>query len=539
VYLWSMKKLPLGRQDFSEIINEDLLYVDKTDRVYNLIEQGKLYFLSRPRRFGKSLLISTFRHLFEGKKELFKDLYLGKSTDYKFEKYPVLQFNFAKLGHKVEDLEEKLNRLVLEYAVDFDIPITPTSLSENFTTLVEGISEKGKPVVLLIDEYDKPIIDFIVEIDKAKINRNVLRDFFSPLKDLDSQGHLHFLFITGVSKFSRVSLFSDLNNLFDLSKAPLANDLLGITQDELEDNFKEHIDFGIEHFKISKDDFLQAVKDWYNGYSTDGKVTLYNPHSLLLFFTNYEFDNYWFATGTPTFLVETIRKQYVNPKELEEIEVDNYFFDSFSLEHLDVVGLLYQTGYLTLKKVIRGIYRTRYFLGYPNLEVRHSMMHNLVQAFSYKTKSVVSSAMVRMQRGMEEGNIEIFIQQLKVILSDISYHLHPKKSKKETEAEALFKMWEGYFQTIIYLVTSYMDMTVQSEVTKHKGRLDLIAQTEDFIYLMEFKLDGTSADAIEQIKNREYAAAYENSTKKVFLVGVNFSKEERNVESWECEVWER
>jgi hypothetical protein len=167
------------------------------------------------------------------------------------------------------------------------------------------------------------------------------------------------------------------------------------------------------------------------------------------------------------------------------------------------------------------------------------MMHNLVQAFSYKTKSVVSSAMVRMQRGMEEGNIEIFIQQLKVILSDISYHLHPKKSKKETEAEALFKMWEGYFQTIIYLVTSYMDMTVQSEVTKHKGRLDLIAQTEDFIYLMEFKLDGTSADAIEQIKNREYAAAYENSTKKVFLVGVNFSKEERNVESWECEVWER
>jgi hypothetical protein len=158
-----MKNLPLGRQDFSEIINENLLYVDKTDRVYNLIEQGKLYFLSRPRRFGKSLLISTFRHLFEGKKELFKELYLGKSTDYAFEKYPVLQFNFAKLGHKVENLEEKLNRLVLEYAVDFDIPITPTSLSENFTNLVKGISEKGKSVVLLVDEYDKPIIDFFTE----------------------------------------------------------------------------------------------------------------------------------------------------------------------------------------------------------------------------------------------------------------------------------------------------------------------------------------------------------------------------------------
>jgi hypothetical protein len=524
-----------------------LLYVDKTKQVYNLVQKGSLYFLSRPRRFGKSLLISTFRHLFEGKKELFKDLYLGKSTDYGFEKYPVLQFNFAKLGHKVEDLEEKLNRLVLEYAVDFDIPITPTSLSENFTTLVEGISEKGKPVVLLIDEYDKPIIDFIVEIDKAKINRNVLRDFFSPLKDLDSQGHLHFLFITGVSKFNRVSLFSDLNNLMDLSKAPLASDLLGITQKELEHSFEKYIEVATQKMNIPKAELLKWIKDWYNGYSYDGQVTLYNPFSLLTFFTNYQFDNYWFETGTPTFLVETIRNEYVNPRELESVEVDNYFFNSFSLEQLDIIGLLYQTGYLTIKEATYDFSGSTYVLGYPNIEVRHSMIYNLAQAYAYKTKSIVSSAMVKMKRGLEKGNVEVFIQQVKIILSDISYHLHPttrkgklqKTNNKETEAEALFKMWEGYFQTIIYLVTSYMDMTVQSEVTKHKGRLDLIAESHDYIYLMEFKLDGTSTDAIEQIKNREYAAAYENSTKKVFLVGVNFSKEEKNVESWECEVWER
>jgi hypothetical protein len=534
-----MKKLPLGRQDFSEIINENLLYVDKTDRVYNLIEQGKLYFLSRPRRFGKSLLISTFRHLFEGKKELFKDLYLGKSTDYKFEKYPVLQFNFADFGHKVENLEEELVNQIQLYAKEFGIDVGSTSLSAQFIALVKGIAKKGKPVVLLIDEYDKPIIDFIVEIDKAKINRNVLRDFFAPLKGLDKEGHLHFLFITGVSKFSRVSLFSDLNNLMDLSKAPLASDLLGITQNELEHSFEKYIEVATQKMNIPKAELLKWIKDWYNGYSYDGQVTLYNPFSLLTFFTNYQFDNYWFETGTPTFLVETIRNEYVNPKELEHFEVDNYFFNNYSLEQLDIIGLLYQTGYLTIKEATYDVSGSNYVLGYPNIEVRHSMIYNLAQAYAYKTKSIVSSAMVKMKRGLEKGNVEVFIQQVKIILSDISYHLHPKKSKKETEAEALFKMWEGYFQTIIYLVTSYMDMTVQSEVTKHKGRLDLIAQTEDFIYLMEFKLDGTSADAIEQIKNREYAAAYENSTKKVFLVGVNFSKEERNVDSWECEVWER
>jgi hypothetical protein len=532
-----MKYLPLGRQNFEDIIKEDLLYVDKTKQIYNLVSSGSLYFLSRPRRFGKSLLISTFQHLFEGKKELFKDLYLGKSTDYAFETYPVLQFNFADFGHRVENLEEELINKIELYAKSFDIEVGTTSLSTKFTNLVIGIAEKGKPVVLLIDEYDKPIIDFFTEVDKAKVNQNILRAFLSTLKGLDVQGYLKFLFITGVSKFSKVSLFSDLNNLMDLSKSPLTNDLLGITQAELEANFDAHINLGVNKFKITKEAFLKAVKDWYNGYSYDGKVTLYNPFSLLTFFRNYQFDNYWFETGTPTFLVETVRNEYINPRELESVMVDNYFFNSFSLEDLDIIGLLYQTGYLTIKEATFGLTGSSYVLGYPNIEVRHSMIYNLVQAYAFKSKSIISSAMVQMKKGLENGEIEGFIKQLKIILSDISYHLHPK-DKQKSEAE-LFKMWEGYFQTIIYLVTSYMDLTVQTEVTKHKGRLDLIAQTENYIYLMEFKLDGTSTDAIEQIKNRKYAAAYENSIKTVFLVGVNFSKTERNVESWESIVWKR
>ena len=532
-----MKKLPLGRQNFEEIINEDLLYVDKTDRVYNLIEQGKLYFLSRPRRFGKSLLISMFRYLFEGKKELFKDLYLGKSTDYEFEKYPVLQFNFAAYGHKVENLEEVLNHEIEKYADEFKIELNEVSLGNKFKALVEGISEKGKPVVLLIDEYDKPIIDFLTQYDKARVNQEILRNFFSPLKDLDSQGHLHFLFITGVSKFSRVSLFSDLNNLMDLSRDPLSNDLLGITQSEMEFYFANYLKELTQKYQMSLSELLKDIKAWYNGYSFDGETKLYNPFSLLTFFHKKQFGNYWFTTGTPTFLVETIRNEYFAPKDLEDIEVHEHFFDRFSLEHLDIVGLLYQTGYLTIKSVQHSVYDTQYLLGYPNIEVQRSLEHNLVEAFTYKTTSAVSNALVKMQRGLKTGDIDLFMQFLKIILSDLKYNWQPPRQYKN-EAE-LFKMWEGYFHAILYVITSYMNMSIKAEVQHNKGRVDLIAEVEAFIYLMEFKLDGTSSDAIEQIKNREYAAAYENSTKKVFLVGVNFSKEERNVESWECEVWER
>jgi len=336
-------------------------------------------------------------------------------------------------------------------------------------------------------------------------------------------------------------LFSDLNNLTDLSiEDPLSNDLLGITQSELLSYFDSYIDEISRHTKYPKNELLKHIKDWYNGYSFDGEIFVYNPFSLLTFFHKKHFGNYWFVTGTPTFLVEKIRSEGLNPRELEDLVVNEEFFHKFSLKHLDIRGLLFQTGYLTLKRIQRRIYGSRYYLDYPNLEVKRALTHNLVEAFTYKKTSVVSIALVKMEQGFEEGKIEKFIEQLKIIIADIAHHLHPqKRNKKVNDEDELFKMWEGYFHTIVYLVTSYMKMYVQSEVTKHKGRLDLVAETDDFIYLMEFKLDGSSENAIEQIKTREYATTYKNSEKTVFLVGVNFSKEERNVESWECEVWER
>lgn len=533
-----MKKLPTGRQNFEAIVKENLLYVDKTRQIYNIVNSGNLYFLSRPRRFGKSLLVSIFRYLFLGRKDLFKDLYLGKETDYNFEAYPVLQFNFSNYGHQVERLEEHLKDTIQSYAKEFDIELNTTSLALSFQSLIEGISEKEKPAVLLLDEYDKPITDFLTQYEKAKINQKILRDFFSPLKDLDAQGHLRFMFITGVSKFSKVSLFSDLNNLTDLSiNDPRSTDLLGITHQELQDNFGEYIEEIAKVFEISPKELLVAIKNWYNGYSYDGGIRLCNPYSLLNFFEKRHFANYWFATGTPTFLVETIRNSGINPKSLEDIIVDGAFFDRFSLKDLAMPGLLFQTGYLTIQKIERDIYKTEYFLGFPNLEVRRSMMRNLAEAFTYQNSSRVAESLLKMQRGLNNGNLTLFFEQLTIILSNLKYNWQPPKQYK-TQAQ-LFQMWEGYFHAVMYVIMAYMQMYVEAEVSHHKGRLDLIAETKDYLYLMEFKLDEPIEDAIAQIRNRQYILPYRNSPKTVFLVGVNFSKEERNVESWEAEKWEK
>jgi len=532
-----MKKLPVGLQNFANIIQDDWLYVDKTEAVHRVLTSGNLFFLSRPRRFGKSLLVSTFRHLFGGKRELFKDLYIGKHTDYDFEEYPVLQFNFASLGYKVNDLEELLIEQLQQHADGFGVVVNASNLSGIFKGLVEKIAEKGKPVVILIDEYDKPIVDFLKNTEKAKENQAVLRRFFSPLKDLEARGHLRFLFITGVSKFSKVSLFSDLNNLKDLSISEFSHDLLGITHSEMLDNFAPFIEVAAQKYKMSKTEILEGIKLWYNGYSYDGKTWLYNPFSILNFFGEYKFRNYWFATGTPTFLVETIRDQHIVPQELEDVKVSDTFFDKFSLEKIEMVGLLFQTGYLTIKEIKQRGFERSYILNYPNLEVRRAFVHNLLEAFSFQPASTVGGALINMQEGLETGKPQLFVEQLTILLSDISYHLLPPAKKTNGKLIKPFEVWEGYFHTIIYLATSFMGLYVQVEITKHQGRLDLIAETEDFLYLMEFKLDEPAKNAIAQIKARQYAAAYQNSTKSVYLVGIGFSKEMRNVETWEAEIW--
>ena len=534
-----MKKLPIGLQNFERIIKDDFLYVDKTRQIYDLIREGRLYFLSRPRRFGKTLLISTLKEIFKGNKDLFKGLYIAEQTDYDWQPYPILQFSFAKLTTKPDQFEDHLMQEISLNCQLFNIQLLAKDLAGQVHELVRKIAAQGKPVVFLVDEYDKPIIDYLTQKQAANSNRKVLKNFFSPLKDLEEQGHLQFLFITGVSKFSKVSIFSDLNNLTDLTIETKASDVVGLTQEEVVTYFDSHIQQSAKELALSEEKLLEGLKIWYDGYSFDGKTFLYNPFSILNFFRKSEFGNFWFATGTPTFLVETLRDKRLEIQKLEGQEVSPAFFDKFTLENLDIYSLLFQTGYLTIKKTRRRGWQLRYTLGYPNEEVRQSFVHNLLEAFTYQPTSIVSNVLVRMEDALDEGDVATFVEQLKVLLSDISYHLFPRGKKEPAPADEAksFTAWEGYFQTIIYLVCAFLNLTVQAEVTKHKGRIDLLAATEDFLYLMEFKLEESAATAIAQIKAREYAQAYKNSPKRVFLVGVGFGKEERNVESWKVEEW--
>lgn len=536
-----MKLLPIGRQHFAGIIREGLLYVDKTKQIYEMIATGNLYFLSRPRRFGKSLLLSTLREIFEGNKDLFKGLYIGEQTDYNWKKHPVLHFNFAKLETSPELFEKSLQAELALQGKNFNLQLTAKGLKAQLVELITAISKQQTAVVILIDEYDKPIIDYLTKKEKANQNRTILRKFFSPLKDLEAKGHLRFLFITGVSKFSRVSSFSDLNNLTDLTLDLLSADLVGITQAEVLQYFESHIEHSAQKLGMPKQQLLKGIQLWYDGYSYDGKTFLYNPFSLLNFFRQSEFGNFWFATGTPTFLVETIRNKNIQPSKIENKEVSPAFFDKFEIDNLDLYGLLFQTGYLTIKKRERIGFQSFYTLGYPNEEVRQAFNNNLLEVFTYKVPSTVNPALVLIYKSLQSGNIAQFVDQLKILLADISYHLHPKGKKvaKEKGKAKIFMAWEGYFHTIIYLICTFLNLYVQTEITKHQGRLDLLVETDDFLYLMEFKLDKPAVDAIAQIKSRQYLQAYTNSDKQILLVGIGFSQEEKNVVSWEVEKWKR
>lgn len=543
-----MKALTTGKQNFELIIKNNLLYVDKTRHVYALLRRGSLYFLSRPRRFGKSLLVSVLSEIFKGRKGLFEGLYIAEQTDYDWPVHPVLHFNFAKFGHHVTDFEALLKEDLKKRAATLGISLNSSNLSQQVEDLVTALFHQQGSVVFLVDEYDKPMIDFLTNTVQAKTNQEIIRNFFAPLKDLEYKGYIKFLFVTGVSKFSKVSIFSDLNNLTDLTIDPIGNDLLGITQQELEENFEPYLQEIATQLKLSRRILLQHIKEWYNGYSWDGATLLYNPYSLLNFFEKRRFTNYWFTSGTPTFLVEIIRNTGINPITLESNRFLELHFDNFSIERLDIYNLLFQTGYLTIKNVEFTAIGVEYALGYPNKEVKQSFVYNLMEAFTFQSFNIIGQALIHIQKALKKGQVEVFIDQLKILLSDVSYHLMPKRARpknqeteEESKAKALknFEAWEGYFQTIIYLITAFLGFSVQTEITKHKGRLDLVAETQNFLYIMEFKLEESAEDAIQQIKDRAYLTSYKNSPKTILLVGVNFSKEEKNVQHWIMEEWTR
>jgi hypothetical protein len=511
-YNIEMKNLPLGIQTFSEIIEKNYLYIDKTRDIYNLLAQGgKYYFLSRPRRFGKSLTISTLYDLFSGNKELFNGLWIQDKIQW--EKYPVIHIDFTTVAYETNELlkksiEEKLEK----FANQYNIQLTSINYKTRFAELMEKLaSSTNRKVVILIDEYDKPIIDKINEPDIAYKNREILKEFYSILKSSDK--YIKFVFLTGVSKFSKVSIFSGLNNLRDITLSLHFSTMLGYTEEEMLHYFKDRLD-------AFDKNVMNTIRKWYNGYSWDGRNFVYNPHSILSFFMEERFDNYWFDTGTPTFLIKSIKEKDIPISEFENIEADNMVFESYDIDNIELTSLLFQTGYLTVKKRTVIEDETTYHLSYPNKEVREAFLKHLLKDFT--KKRLVSSLKIlkKLKSSLHRSDLDTFFSTIKSLFSSIPYNMVVDR--------------EGYYHSIIYILLRLTGITIQGEPETNIGRIDAVAETEKHIYIMEFKI-GTAEEALNQVKEKKYYEPFLTSDKSIILVGIGIDTGKRNITSYTSE----
>ena len=510
-----MKNLPIGVQSLSEIRARNCVYVDKTQLVKQLATTGKYYFFSRPRRFGKSLLISTLKELYLGNKAVFEGLWIENNWDWS-KKNPVIHISFDDVDYQGLGLNDAILEQLDECAALYDIILEKITLKSKFRELLAALSTQYGKVVILIDEYDKPIIDFLEkeEIDLAKENRLVLRDFYSILKNADNQ--LELLFITGISKFTKVSLFSHLNNLKDITLNEKYAALTGYTQAELEFNFDDYLLSCEKKLNISRETLLNEMKIWYNGYSWDGVTKVYNPFGTLNFLDDQTFRNHWFSTGSPDFLIQQMRRlTYYN---VENAIVNDRILDKYDLENLTLIPLLFQTGYLTVKKLDR--MTGDMVLDYPNKEVRESMYEFLIDDVSRNPQRVHTGLTIK---DLEKAFVTRDLEKVKTILDSLLADL---------PVEAYSKQTEGLFHGLIHLVFKYLGVFVNSEVHSSKGHADSVVQTLTDVYIFEFKFNKTAQEGIEQIKKKDYAAPYRASDKVITGIGVNFSTDKKGIDDW-------
>lgn len=497
-----MKKLPIGIQTFAKIIEDDYLYIDKTKAIFNIIQEGEVYFFSRPRRFGKSLLVSTLKEIFSGNQELFKGLYIYDKI--KWKKYPIIRFDFSFITYSksIEIFEESLGRVLQDHAEEYGVALTAGNIRDRFKELIRKLSSINQ-VVILVDEYDKPIIDFMDEPETAKRNRKVLREFYSVLKGADE--YLRFVFLTGVTKFSKVSIFSGLNNIRDITLSEEFATLPGITKEEMKHAFKDRIPQLCAKENLSEKELFDKIKRWYNGYSWNGVDRVYNPTSLLYLFEEKKFGTFWFSTGTPTFLIETIRKYQYEIPSLEKIKMYDFALDSYDVDQLDVNALLFQAGYLTIQEAAKKRESIIYTLSCPNYEVKHALIHYIMADFIQKPVSTITPLYIDLLDALEEKKIDHFIIILKSIFAKIPYTLHLPE--------------EAYYHSLFYLLLTLLGAKIDLEVLTDKGRIDAILELDDCIYVIEFKR-GSAEEAVKQIENKKYYESYLNSGKEVFLLGV-------------------
>ncbi len=501
-------KYPIGHQDFRKIREEGFHYVDKTEHVCRLIENGGYLFLSRPRRFGKSLTVATMHELYSGSEELFEGLWAGAHWDFVGKRRPVLWFRFAQLDYDAKGVTRALREDVTTKAEQHGLSLAPDlTLKDAFRKLIEevaGADPSGR-VVVLIDEYDKPITDYVDDIPKAEANRDELRGFYGVLKDADP--NLELVFLTGVSAFSKVSLFSDLNNLQNITLLRSAFTLVGITEKEIDDNFGPQLD-ATEYTR-------EEVRQWYNGYSWGGPERVYNPWSLLQFLQTGQLHNFWSDSGTPTFVTKRLAQGGdfdVAPTKVSQSELLG-----FSLRRLNLVGVLFQSGYLTVK---HGPDRVlRYELDFPNEEVKLTFLESLLKEYNFDEPSTPSARVTRLYEAFLARDLDTVIQIIDVSLAAVPHQLWQRQS-------------EAMVHAIIHTTFTMLGLYTRSEVSTARGRADIVVEVPDYVYVLELKLGGTAAEALAQIEARGYGRAYGEGNREVVKVGIAFDIEARQVGDW-------
>lgn len=510
------RKYPIGIQSFENIRKEGYLYVDKTALVYQLVQTGKYYFLSRPRRFGKSLLLSTLQAYYEGKKELFEGLAMA-SLEKDWKTYPVLLLDLnAQRYDSVDSLTSILNDTLCEWERLYGTQESETTLSLRFKGVIQRAAEKtGRNVVVLIDEYDKPMLQAIHNKELQSSYRNILKAFYGVLKSKDA--YLQFALLTGVTKFSKVSVFSDLNNLMDISIDNRYAAICGITEQELVTDLGEYIRDLSETLQMSYEDLLRELQERYDGYHfVENSEGLYNPFSLLNTFARKKLGNYWFETGTPTYLVELLKE---NHYPLEHLTYEQATADTLTgIDTVDSspIPVLYQSGYLTIKDYDPEF--ETYTLGFPNKEVEEGFTRFLLPYYAHIRSGSSAFHIVNFVKEVRSGDIDGFMKRLQSFFSDTPYEL--------------VRDLELHYQNVLFIIFRLVGFYTQAEYHTSEGRVDLVIRTDQFIYVMEFKLDGTAEEALQQIEEKQYALPFASDPRRLFKVGVNFSNATRNIEKW-------
>lgn len=538
------QKLPTTQSGFEAIREEGLLYVDKTKQILTLLNTGKYLFLSRPRRFGKSMLVNTLEALFQGKKHLFEGLYIYDKWEWK--EYPVIRLDFSGMvySNTKEAFEEDMAYRLKRVAKIHKIRPEKTDYKGLLGEILWLLSKKFKQnVVVLVDEYDKPVTDFINNPIKAEENRRLLKEFYTSLKA--EHTFLHKVFITGVSKLAKVSVFSGMNNVDDLSLMPELNDVVGLTQEEVEHNFADYLKALQERFNFaSHEKLMGAVKHWYNGYSWDGINKIYNPYSIVHLCNRLQFNNFWFKSGTPTLLIDLIIQKArmddkalkKEPTEYENVKVTEDVFDAAELQNLNVEGLLFQTGYLTITNIEFEDLTPYYTLNYPNHEVRWSFAAHILEKYAKMPKHQIQTGALMMHRALRKFDKTMFLKLLRSYFAVIPHQLRESAN-------------EAYFHSLFQMVFTLIGIEMLSERSTIDGRIDGVIEFDDKLYIVEFKfarkgtIETLVKRALKQIKDKRYADAYASKNKKVYLLGVGFlEKKEKGMKHTklhiDCEIEE-